>query len=141
MVIFLHRKQRQCWRQHCGAESSKVIPQRQTPSTNLVNVSASKEVKSTAETIGVPQLNEETLAHIGKDPNEKPLDFLLHPVIASQCNTWLVMDVVKELTTDTLPKYPRKMTNCLLEAPQLNPEIANSLAEATIKRDKYFSNS
>ncbi|CAD6228482.1 GSCOCG00012047001-RA-CDS, partial [Cotesia congregata] len=84
-------------------------------------------------------LDPEILKIIGETPSTEPEGLKLSNHISDRWKNWLKTGQTKEAKELLLKKYPRK-GECSLEAPKLNPEIAASLNEGSLKRDKYFSN-
>ena len=83
-------------------------------------------------------LDEETRKALGQDPeNKQKKELALHIELVALWATWISAGLSKETKEDLLDKYPRK-GNLLLEAPELNPEIAVILNESGAKRDSLF---
>ncbi|XP_057325663.1 uncharacterized protein LOC130667824 [Microplitis mediator] len=101
--------------------------------TNPSNTSTLE--KQAEETV---ELDDEIMQIIGKDPEVKKEELSLSSHTSSRWNVWLKSGQSKETKEALLKKHPRTGV-CRLEAPILNPEIASSLNEAALRRDKYLS--
>ncbi|XP_074105380.1 uncharacterized protein LOC141531442 [Cotesia typhae] len=95
--------------------------------------------QSTSKVTETVELDPEILQIIGETPTTEPEGLKLSAHIANRWKIWLKTGQTKEAKELLLKKYPRK-GECSLEAPKLNPEIAASLNDGSLKRDKYFSN-
>ncbi|XP_051169559.1 uncharacterized protein LOC127286935 [Leptopilina boulardi] len=75
---------------------------------------------------------------LGEDPAAKDSrETKLHPDVASRWKYWLISGITEKEKEDLLNKYPRK-GDCLLEPPQLNPEIKVPMNDIAKKRDDHF---
>ncbi|XP_074115714.1 uncharacterized protein LOC141538235 [Cotesia typhae] len=85
------------------------------------------------------QLDDEVIEVLGDDPQaEDPQVGTLHKELATRWSSYISEGLKKETKADLLKKYPRA-NNCQLEAQTLNPEIAATMQDAALKRDKYAS--
>lgn len=76
---------------------------------------------------------------MGDDPQaEDPQVGTLHSELATRWSSYITEGLKKELKVELLSKYPRA-SNCQLEAQILNPEVAATMQDAALKRDKYAS--
>ncbi|XP_057327400.1 uncharacterized protein LOC130668903 [Microplitis mediator] len=83
------------------------------------------------------KLDVEIVEILGEDPlAEDPQVGVLHPEIATRWSNFISDGLKKELKSELLAKYPRA-SNCQLEAQTLNPEVAASMQDAALKRDKF----
>ncbi|CAG5084921.1 Protein of unknown function [Cotesia congregata] len=83
------------------------------------------------------KLDVEIIEILGEDPlAEDPQVGVLHSEIATRWSNLISNGLKKELKSDLLAKYPRA-SNCQLEAQTLNPEVAASMQDTAVKRDKF----
>ncbi|XP_046587871.1 uncharacterized protein LOC124293019, partial [Neodiprion lecontei] len=117
--------------------------ERETPVIDLSNENetgeTSQETQSASGVTETLDLDPEILKIIGETPASEPEGLKLSSHISNRWKMWLKTGQTKETKELLLKKYPRK-GECSLEAPKLNPEIAASLNDGSLKRDKYFSN-
>ncbi|KAK2577576.1 hypothetical protein KPH14_012787 [Odynerus spinipes] len=85
-----------------------------------------------------PEIENEILEILGKDPStEQAKEHPIHSQLVARWNGWITEGLPKEEKTEVLSKFSRK-GSCKLEEPGLNPEVAASMNESAIKRDKHF---
>ncbi|XP_044594341.1 uncharacterized protein LOC123271876 [Cotesia glomerata] len=86
----------------------------------------------------VPEkLDVEIIEILGEDPlAEDPQVGVLHSEVATRWSNLISNGLKKELKSDLLAKYSRA-SNCQLEAQTLNPEVAASMQNTAVKRDKF----
>lgn len=88
-----------------------------------------------------PIIDEDALEIMGEDPLKNRIEpEAILPEIASRLTHWKTVGLKKEERDALLMKYP-PLSNCPNEAPRLNEEVIYGLSDATIKRDKHFSES
>ncbi|KAL1489062.1 hypothetical protein ABEB36_014007 [Hypothenemus hampei] len=82
--------------------------------------------------------SEEVETVLGADPTSNNNSVVnLHQSLVARWPTWLSEGLPKEAKNTLIDKYPRK-GNVHLEAPELNGEIAATLNESGLKRDRLF---
>lgn len=59
----------------------------------------------------------------------------MHPDLVSRWNNWLTDGLTDKFTDELLKKYQRK-GECLLQRPQVNPEVKLRMNDVTKKRDE-----
>ncbi|CAD6208002.1 GSCOCG00012712001-RA-CDS, partial [Cotesia congregata] len=84
-------------------------------------------------------MDEDIIKILGQAPETGEACQKIHADVTVRRNAWIKSGLKKEEKENLLKKYPRG-GSCLLEAPILNPEIASTLNESALKRDKYFCN-
>lgn len=87
---------------------------------------------------GPPALDEEVLRALGVTAKKKSEMIKFQPDLSELVVDWLTNDHEKDVKEILLPKYPREVDKCFIEAPALNPELKATLPAQTVKRDGHF---
>ena len=75
---------------------------------------------------------------LGEDPSTlNQREVKLYPDLIPRWKHWLSSGLTDQVREELLKKYPRKR-DCLLEPPQLNPEVKISMNDVSRKRDDHF---
>lgn len=109
-------------------------------SVEEVEKSTAESQSSTgADEQSAQSFDEETRRILGIDTQPEAPKLQLHASLAENWTKWIAEGLKKDDHAELLAKYSRT-GNCNLEAPKLNPEVAASLFETAVKRDKYLMN-
>ncbi|XP_043465394.1 uncharacterized protein LOC122500502 [Leptopilina heterotoma] len=75
---------------------------------------------------------------LGENPSSnEQKEIKLHPDLVARWKHWMSSGITESVKDDLLKNYPRK-GDCLLEPPQLNPEIKTPMTDVAKKRDDHF---
>lgn len=75
---------------------------------------------------------------LGEDPSSnEQKENKFHSDLVTRWKYWISSGITEPVKDDLLKKYPRK-GDCLLEPPQLNPEIKTPMNDVSKKRDDHF---
>ena len=95
-------------------------------------------VENTPDNNNGKNLEPKKLDILGQDPSTlNQREVKLHPDLIPRWKHWLSSGLTDQVREELLKKYPRK-GDCLLEPPQLNPEVKIPMNDVSRKRDDHF---